>query len=170
VQVNVHGDRFHDETGGYSEAAVAVLSQPGGFAWNVLDERLVALGQKFPDFVELERAGALRRVDGLLGAAAAIGCDPERLRRALAGSRVVVPAVVAKVTGALFHTQGGLDVDSDLRVRRLGGGLFPNLWAGGGAARGVSGDGVEGYLSGNGLLSAVGGGFIAASSIAGELS
>lgn len=170
VQVNAHGDRFHDETGGYSEAAVAVRAQPGGVAWNVLDERLVALGRRFPDFVELERAGALRRVDGLAGAAAAIGCDCERLRQALAGSRVAVPAVVAKVTGALFHTQGGLDVDPDLRVRRLGGGLFPNLWAGGGAARGVSGDGVEGYLSGNGLLSAVGGGFIAASSIARELS
>ena len=34
--------------------------------------------------------------------------------------------------------------------------------AAGGAARGVSGDAVWGYLSGNGLLSAVAGGYIAA--------
>ena len=39
---------------------------------------------------------------------------------------------------------------------------LPNLLAAGGAARGVSGDAVWGYLSGNGLLSAVAGGYIAA--------
>jgi len=43
---------------------------------------------------------------------------------------------------------------------------LPNLWAAGGAARGVSGQEVWGYLSGNGLLSALAGGFIAAQSIA----
>ena len=38
--------------------------------------------------------------------------------------------------------------------------------AAGGAARGVSGNAVWGYLSGNGLLSALGGGWIAAGSAA----
>ena len=47
-------------------------------------------------------------------------------------------------------------------MRRADGGLFPNLLAAGGAARGVSGNDVAGYLSGNGLLSAVAGGYIAA--------
>ena len=42
------------------------------------------------------------------------------------------------------------------------GNAFPNLWAAGGAARSVSGNAVWGYLSGNGLLSAVAGGHIAA--------
>ena len=32
VQINRQGQRFHDETGGYSEAAVQVLAQPGGVA------------------------------------------------------------------------------------------------------------------------------------------
>ena len=36
----------------------------------------------------------------------------------------------------------------------------PGLLAAGGAARGVSGNAVWGYLSGNGLLSAVGGGWV----------
>jgi fumarate reductase flavoprotein subunit len=67
-----------------------------------------------------------------------------------------------KVTGALFHTQGGLDIDADCRVLHTAGTPFPNLLAAGGAARGVSGNAVWGYLSGNGLLSAVGGGWIAA--------
>jgi fumarate reductase flavoprotein subunit len=40
-------------------------------------------------------------------------------------------------------------------VLRPDGTPLPNLFAGGGAARGVSGPSVEGYLSGNGLLTAV---------------
>src|SRR5260221_12702609 len=55
-----------------------------------------------------------------------------------------------KVTGALFHTQGGLVVDEAARVPPM-----RNLFAGGGAARGLSGAHVWGYLSGNGLLSAI---------------
>jgi fumarate reductase flavoprotein subunit len=59
-----------------------------------------------------------------------------------------------RVTGALFHTQGGLEVDD--RARVLGAdGPMPTLYAAGGAALGVSGRGDSGYLSGNGLLSAV---------------
>jgi fumarate reductase flavoprotein subunit len=60
-----------------------------------------------------------------------------------------------RVTGALFHTQGGLAVNADARVLRRDGTPFENLFAGGGAARGVSGATVAGYLSGNGLLTAV---------------
>lgn len=75
------------------------------------------------------------------------------------------PYFAVKVTGALFHTQGGLDVDGNCRVLRTDGSAFSNLLAAGGAARGVSGNAVWGYLSGNGLLSAVAGGAIAAATI-----
>jgi fumarate reductase flavoprotein subunit len=47
-------------------------------------------------------------------------------------------------------------------VRRADGSALPNLLAAGGAARGVSGNDAWGYLAGNGLLSAVAGGWIAA--------
>ena len=40
------------------------------------------------------------------------------------------------------------------RVKRGDGSLFPNLFAAGGAAAGVSGSTAAGYLSGNGLLTA----------------
>ena len=66
-----------------------------------------------------------------------------------------------KVTGALFHTQGGLVINNDARVRLSNGTAAPNLFAAGGAACGVSGPTVEGYLSGNGLLSAIAFGFVA---------
>ena len=46
-------------------------------------------------------------------------------------------------------------VDADARVLRPNGEALPNLFAGGGAARGLSGKSDYGYLSGNGLLAAV---------------
>ena len=87
--------------------------------------------------------------------AALIGCDVDTLRGTLAGTKLQAPYAAIRVTGALFHTQGGLEVDARCNARA-------NLFAAGGAARGVSGNAVWGYLSGNGLLSAVAGGFIAA--------
>ena len=44
---------------------------------------------------------------------------------------------VVKIMGALFHTQGGLEVNKEMRVLRKDGTPFPNLFAGGGAARGL---------------------------------
>ena len=71
------------------------------------------------------------------------------------------PYYAVKVTGALFHTQGGLRIDERARVLRRSGAPLPNLFAGGGAACGVSGPDVSGYLSGNGLLTAIAFGWLA---------
>jgi fumarate reductase flavoprotein subunit len=180
VQVNSLGRRFNDETGGYSEAAVHVLAQPGGVAWNVFDEPLLKLLRGFPDFREAEEAGALRSAVDLPALAALIGCDAAVLGATLQDIRpghtdalgrtfsraLQAPYYAVKVTGALFHTQGGLDIDVRCRVLRADGRPMVNLHAAGGAARGVSGRGADGYLAGNGLLSAVGGGWLAARDIA----
>ncbi len=45
---------------------------------------------------------------------------------------------------------------------------LPNLFAAGGAARGVSGNHPSGYLSGNGLLSAIAGDAVAGREAAGS--
>jgi fumarate reductase flavoprotein subunit len=161
VQLNALGRRFHDETAGYSEAAVQVLAQPGGVAWNVFSAPQLALAREFPDFRAAEAAGALREAHDLAALAALIGCADVDL----GGAPLAGPFYAVRVTGALFHTQGGLDVDASCRVRRPDASVIDGLWAAGGAARGVSGDAVWGYLSGNGLLSAVAGGFVAARSI-----
>jgi fumarate reductase flavoprotein subunit len=165
VQVNRDGRRFHDETAGYSEAAVQVLAQPGGVAWNLIDDRLLALGRGFPDFVAAEAAGAVKAAPDVRALSALIGCEVPALAATLEGTRLRAPFHAIKVTGALFHTQGGLDVDAQCRVLRASDGTpLPNLLAAGGAARGVSGNAVWGYLSGNGLLSALAGGHLAAHS------
>lgn len=168
VQLNARGQRFHDESQGYSEAAVEVLRQPGGTAWNVFGDRQLALAREFPDFREAEAAGAVRTAQTREELARIIGCEGASLAPEIA--RFGPPFHAVRVTGALFHTQGGLDIGTDALVRRTDGTPFPNLLAAGGAARGVSGDAVWGYLSGNGLLSAVAGGWIAAHTAARMLS
>ena len=187
IQVNAQGQRFHDETQGYSEAAVHVLAQPSGVAWNVFDSAILELARSFPDFVEAEKAGAVKTCVDAHALAALIGCDTTDVIATLnqmtlaSGLKPIQngkskhyndkrvfkraltePLYAVKVTGALFHTQGGLDIDAQCRVLDQRGMPFANLLAAGGAARGVSGDAVWGYLSGNGLLSAVAGGSIAA--------
>ena len=165
IQVNRAGLRFHDETQGYSEAAVQVLAQPGGIAWNLFDGSLLGFARGFPDFAAAEAAGAVRQAPGVPGLAALIGCDAAVLAATLATTGLTPPYCAVRVTGALFHTQGGLDIDAHCRVLRQDGTPWPNLLAAGGAARGVSGNAVWGYLSGNGLLSAIAGGAIAAATL-----
>jgi fumarate reductase flavoprotein subunit len=67
----------------------------------------------------------------------------------------VAPFQALRIGGAIYHTQGGLQTDGLARVLRTDGSAFPNLFAGGGAARGVSGPSSWGYLPAMGLCSAV---------------
>ncbi len=175
IQVNAHGKRFSNEHQGYSEQAMAVLAQPGGVAYNIYDARLHALGVAFEDYRQAVEAGAIKSAETIEALAVALGLPPAALaatidetRRFAAGSAadpfgrefmskppLAAPFYGVKVTGALFHTQGGLVVDADARVCRTDGTTLPNLFAAGGTACGVSGPTASGYLSGNGLLSAV---------------
>lgn len=184
-QINAAGARFSNEHLGYSEQAVAVLAQPGGIAWCIYDSRIHALGGDFEDYRNAEAAGAIRQADDIETLAAIINVpvavlsetvaavarycrgDADPFGRDFIGKPALTPPYYAvRVTGALFHTQGGLAIDKTGRVLSADGTPLPNLFAGGGAARGVSGPAVWGYLSGNGLLTAVTLGRIAGSSAA----
>lgn len=168
-QVNKNGERFWDESQGYSEAARAVLAQPEGVAWTIFDMRIAEIARQFQDFKDAEAAGAVRVADTISDLAKMCGLPtgtlektlarlpddgPDSFGRCFSKQRLQAPFCAVKVTGALFHTQGGLNVTPQGRVRRPGA-SFANLFAAGGAAVGVSGSGDSGYLSGNGLLSAV---------------
>jgi fumarate reductase flavoprotein subunit len=162
IQVNERGERFTNEHVGYSEACLPVLRQPGGVAWCVYDERLHQIGMTFPDYQEAHRAGAVKKDPSfpLLNETLesvrsyATGGQQDAFGRTFK-TPLAAPYYAIKVTGALFHTQGGLVIDERARVLDKRGNPLPNLFAGGGAACGLSGDHVWGYLSGNGLLSAV---------------
>jgi fumarate reductase flavoprotein subunit len=163
IQVNERGERFTNEQVGYSEACLPVLRQPGGVAWCVYDERLHQLGLTFPDYQEAHRAGAVKKDPSF----PLLNNTLERVRSYAAGQQdpfgrdfsgkpaLAPPYYAIKVTGALFHTQGGLAVNERAQVLDRSGKPLPRLFAGGGAACGLSGNHVWGYLSGNGLLSAV---------------
>ncbi len=186
IQINAEGKRFSNEHGGYSEQAVKVLDQPGGIAWDIFDERIHAFALSFPDYREAVEAGAIRRAGDVAELSILTGTPPEVLAATLAevsamskGERLdpfgrdftgkpalQAPFFAVKVTGALFHTQGGLLIDDEARAVDPDGKSFSNLTAGGGAACGVSGPDVAGYLSGNGLLTAVAFGFIAGATAA----
>jgi fumarate reductase flavoprotein subunit len=164
IQVNAEGRRFSNEHLGYSEQCLPVLAQPGGYAWCIYDERLHRLGMTFPDYREAHAAGAIRAAPDLPSLSATLANvedyaqgkaqDPFG-RDFTTKPKLEPPYYAVKVTGALFHTQGGLVVDERARVLDARGRPLPKLLAGGGAACGVSGDHVWGYLSGNGLLAAV---------------
>jgi fumarate reductase flavoprotein subunit len=174
-QVNAQGRRFSDETHGYSEQAAVVLAQPDGVVFSIFDARIAGVARQFEDFRSAEAQGAVLVADTVEALAALIKLPPdalvgtfahiERCRRERtpdgfgrdwSDTAALEPAYHAvKVTGALFHTQGGLAVDATARVLRPDGTRLPNLFAAGGAARGVSGPKASGYLSGNGLLTAV---------------
>ncbi|MFK8053385.1 MAG: FAD-binding protein, partial [Woeseiaceae bacterium] len=173
-QVNINGQRFSNESKGYSEQAVEVVAQPEHVAWTIYDERLHTLMQEFDDYRDAMAQKAIRRGDSLDELCEATRLPPRALQETLERvaaltasgeacefgrtfadrSPLSTPYYAVKVTGALFHTQGGLDVDGHGQVLRTDGSALPNLFAGGGAARGVSGSGSSGYMAGNGLLTA----------------
>lgn len=180
-QVNRHGERFSDESHGYSEQAAIVLAQPEGKAWTIFDARIADIARQFEDFRNAEAQGAVVTADDIATLAERLGLPAAPLERTLAevaalrssGSidrfgrdfstvpELSGPFCGVRVTGALFHTQGGLRVDGEARVLRRDGTALPNLFACGGAAVGVSGSRAAGYLSGNGLLTAIGLGAVA---------
>jgi fumarate reductase flavoprotein subunit len=173
-QVNTLGQRFSNEAAGYSEQAAKINAQPGRVAWTIFDQRLDTLMREFDDYRDALTAGAIITADSWEALAAATNLPVEALKQTAAEAAASVksqtpdafgrlfadrapltaPLKAVKVTGVLFHTQGGLAVDDDARVLRKDGTPFPNLFAGGGAARGVSGPAADGYMAGNGLLTA----------------
>lgn len=178
-QVNTAGARFSNEMQGYSEQAAFVLRQPGGIVWTVFDQRIAGIARQFEDFRQAEAAGAILSApdpvalaqmmnvpaDALAATMAVVAAGgTDEFGRNFTGTTPLEPPFCAvRVTGALFHTQGGLAIGPDSAVLDARGAAFPNLFAAGGAACGVSGRYASGYLSGNGLLAA-----IALGSLAGE--
>ncbi len=172
--VNAEGRRFSNENAGYSEQALKVHKQAGKVAWAIWDARGEEIALRQHSHALAQESGAVKRYDSAGAMAKAIGCDAKVLERtvreveALAAGKgkdafgrdfarkppLKAPYLMAKIMGALTHTQGGLEIDTAMRVLRKDGTPFPNLFAGGGAARGLSGPADWGYLSGSGLLMA----------------
>lgn len=182
VLLGENGERFGNESLGYSGYARHVLAQ-GRYAYAIFDQRIFEIAMLEEEFAELHEHGGLKKGDTVADVAAAQGLDgaaaqasvdaygeaartgtPDAFGREDFGmAPLQAPFYSCRVVPALFHTQGGLHVDADARVLKEDGTPVPGLYAGGGAAAGISGrDGATGYASGNGLLTAVALGRLAA--------
>jgi fumarate reductase flavoprotein subunit len=174
IQVSALGERFSNEVDDVSGQGARVIAQPGGFSWLIYDERIHQICANLPQYVALLELNSRRSAGDLQALAERIGLPADtlasefeaidnviasgaqdRFGRRFTGPALTAPFHALKVTGAVFHTLGGLVVDDQARVRRQDGEMLPNLFAGGGAARGFSGDGPSGYLPGAGLCAAI---------------
>lgn len=175
VLVNVEGHRFTDETADIAGMVHPVLEQPGDHVWVIYDDRIQATVDYIPEIQQLDALNAPKRAGTLEALAAAIGAPAETLAATLEDARAAQaqgrPDALGrewgddlppsrgyralKVVGAIFHTQGGPQIDGEARVLRPDGRPLPNLFAGGGAARSVSGPAHWGYLPAMGLATAV---------------
>jgi fumarate reductase flavoprotein subunit len=185
IMVNIYGERFGDETCGYSEYAAILAKQPEATGWLILDQRIHDQCLAFRDFQETVESGALRTAQTIAGLAESTALPVDQLKQTIERSvqaasgiqrdpfgrqayeaPLAAPFIGIKVRPALFHTQGGVLTDSHANVMTTEGIPIPGLYAAGGAAAGISGHGAAGYLAGNGLLSAFGMSFLAAESFA----
>lgn len=168
--VNREGRRFVNEDVGPSALAAHVLAQPGGVALEVFDQRIFEVVMKQGPVREAWNAGAILCAHDMASIALAAGVPQDALlatfdaaTRCAQGEAIdafgrntlrvplAAPFYASWVTGALAHTQGGLDVDAQARVLRADGTPIAGLYAAGGTAAGLSGRGGHGYLPGNGL-------------------
>jgi len=150
ILVNADGERFGNESKGYSEFAVDVVRQPDGVAYEIFDERIFErLQGEFDDFDRAVELGSYTSADTVEELAAELGCAPEATRDAVESYNAAVdagepdevgradgrnvlspPFYGTEVTGSLFHTQGGLVVDEHARVLREDGSTVDGLYAG----------------------------------------
>lgn len=184
--VNARGERFIDETEDIAGMVHPVLAQPGGVVWVVFDAAIEARCAYIPETAQLMKLNAAKCADTVEDLARAMNVDGLALAATLASAHAAHqrgradpmgrgwssdsppsgPYRALKVRGAIYHTQGGLQIDTGARVQRMDGSTIANLFAGGGSARGVSGPSYWGYLPAMGLCEAVTLGMIAGASAA----
>jgi fumarate reductase flavoprotein subunit len=189
ILVNARAERFVDETLDISGMLHPVLAQPGSVAWVVYDAAIEDRCLYIPETRQLVALRAPRQAQSIGDLAQLLQMDPAALaatldeahlahragtpdpigRRWAAERPPSAPYRALKVTGALYHTQGGLQIGRDARVQRPDGTALPNVYAGGGSARCVSGPASWGYLPAMGLCSAVTFGRVAGRSAAGAV-
>ncbi len=144
ILVGRSGQRFGNEDLGYSGFAAQVLGQ-GEFAWAIYDARIHQIAEAEEEYAEMSAMGAVTWADTPAELAERVGLDARGLadtvtaynraangqgedafgRTAFALAPLEGRLAAVKVKPGLFHTQGGLLVDAEARVRRLAGGTQP---------------------------------------------
>jgi len=175
ILVNLNGERFGNELVGYSTFSEKVLALPGAEAVEIFPHGSfeACRGTRLEEVIEAGKVEIFKNTEDVCKR---FGMPLQALNATLGDVRASVgrkdkfgrvwpvespwtssrePLYAILVRAALFHTQGGLSANSSGQVLHRDGLPIPGLYAAGGVAAGVSGDGAAGYLSGNGLLHSV---------------
>ena len=189
ILVNQAGRRFADETAERLVLATLVREQPGHVAYLLFDERIATAARTAEPFfaqIVLPRTG--RRAMTLEALSKQFEIDAEALTltvdtfngnvelggdpfgRERFGGPLEPPFHAIRVTGARWRTFGGLAVDRTAHVLDAAGRPIPGLYAAGGAAEGLGGDGTEGWLPGTDALAALALGRLAALDVVAQAS
>lgn len=176
VQININGHRFQNELHDISGQTHRILAQPEATCWIIYDERghKEALA-RFEEYASAVALGTPKIANSPEALAAACGLPADALHETLShlhnhcqgispdpfgrdftpDQTLRPPYYAVRVTGALFHTQGGLRINDQAAIVKTDGTSLPNLFAGGGVCRSVSGPDSHAYLPGMGLCTAV---------------
>ena len=189
ILVGADAKRFGDESLGYSGFARVVLEQ-GEYATAVFDQKIFEVAAQEEEFMELVHYGGVKKVDDVAALAAMFDLDgAELVRQVEAFNRSVRGGAERRVRARQFWSRParGRCLRLSCRARPLpyagwsarrrqcpflspDGTSIPGLFAGGGAAAGISGKtGALGYASGNGLLTAIALGRLAGLTAASEI-
>ncbi|MFK4805218.1 FAD-dependent oxidoreductase [Microbacterium sp. ZW CA_36] len=192
ILVNARGERFADESESYKVLGTAVLSQPGGMAFQIFDSGVRARsrpGVPLSDMERIEELGHLASAPTLSELGHRVGMPPGVLERTVgqyndsvagraadpfgrAGLVNGVGALAPVATGpfyaypavtAMTSTYGGLSVAPDTSVTRIDGSRIEGLCAAGEIVGGFHG---ASYMTGTALTKALVFGIVAADRIA----
>lgn len=175
ILVNQAGRRFADETSARLPLAKVVRAQPGRLAYLLFDDRIAAAARAIDPYfarVVLPRTG--RRGATVEDLSKQLELDAEGLRLTLEtfngnlelggdpfgrqqfDGPLEPPFHAIRVTGARSRTHGGLAIDAAGRVLDANAAPIAGLYAAGGAAAGLAGEGTDARLTGTDALAALG--------------
>ena len=170
IMVNLEGNRFMNEYGGYSELSPHVLAQTDHVAFLCFND---IQAQKSAKLAGWQEAGIVYMGQTATDLADAIGVPAERLAATFADYQEGIekgegrfnrtklpehfdgPYYAVRQTGEIRHTQGGAVTDVVGHVLRADGTPIKGLYAAGGCTEGYSSRGGAAYMSGNGLIQAL---------------
>lgn len=185
VIVDSEGCRFGNEEVGYSAFVDTVVNHTNEPIYAIFDERIqnsvadhelrfkllleradspvrpLSLARDTVLPYQLPRDAARRTLDAYLRAASGERAD-QFGRTEFGMAPLQGNLFVAKAEPSVLTTLGGLKVDGDARVLDTQGRPIESLYAAGGSAQTITGlSGASGYISGAGLLAALGYGYLA---------
>ena len=156
ILVNQEGVRFCNDTGTRDAVSAAELAQTGGYAYLIVDQRMMDGSATYRGYVtkgftvqgntyaELAKAmgapvDAFEATMAKWNAAVAAQTDAEFGRTSFKAPLDSAPYYAIKIAPGIHHTMGGVKIDTEAQVLKADGSVIPGLYAAGEVTGGVHG-------------------------------